>query len=59
MSAVKPEDLKKAYKKEKDPRVKIRMAAVNLVCINNDNIKNYRLAHAVPQLAMKMQQSLS
>lgn len=30
MPAVKPGDLKKAYKKEGDPRVKIRMAAVNM-----------------------------
>ena len=33
MSAVKPENLKKAYRKEKDPRVKIRMAAVNIELI--------------------------
>ena len=39
MPAVKPEDLKKAYKKEKDPRVKIRMAAVNMVCINGRNVR--------------------
>ena len=39
MSSVKPEDLKKAYKKERDPRVIKRMAAVNMVCMNNDTIQ--------------------
>ena len=40
MPAVKSEDLKKAYKKERDPRVKIRMAAVNMVCMNNESIQH-------------------
>ena len=39
MPIVKPEDLKKAYKKEKDLRVKIRMAAVNMVCMHDDTIQ--------------------
>lgn len=40
MSAVKPEDLRKAYKKERDPRVKIRMAAVNMVCMNGQDVRH-------------------
>ena len=38
-STAKPEDLKKAYKKEKDPRVKIRMAAVNMVAIRGKSLQ--------------------
>ncbi len=34
----KPEDLKKAYKKEKDIRIKVRMVAVNMVVFNNESI---------------------
>ena len=34
-----PKDLRNAYKKEKDPRVRARMAAVNRVCMNNDSIQ--------------------
>ena len=33
MATTKPEDIRKAYKKEKDPKVKVRMAAVNMVCM--------------------------
>ncbi len=40
MPTVKSEDLKKAYKREKNPRVKIRMAAVNMVCMNNESIQH-------------------
>ncbi len=35
---IKPEDLKKAYKKEKDIRIKTRMIAVNMVVFNNESI---------------------
>ena len=34
----KPEDLKKAYKKEKDIRIKVRMVTVNMVVFNNESI---------------------
>ena len=34
----KPEDLKKAYKKEKDARIKVRMIAVSMVVFNNQSI---------------------
>ena len=36
----KPEDLKNAYKKEKDARIKIRMAAVNMVIFKNASIEH-------------------
>jgi len=36
MAETKPEDLKKAYKSEKDPRVRARMVAVNAVCVKTD-----------------------
>ena len=39
MASIKPEDFKKAYKKEEDPCVKIRMAAVNMACFQNVSIK--------------------
>ena len=38
MATTTPEDLKKAYRKEKDPRVIKRMAAVNMVCVCGDSI---------------------
>lgn len=38
MTTTTPEDLKKAYKKERDFRVKIKTAAVNMVCMNNESI---------------------
>ncbi len=40
MPAAKPEDLRKAYKKERDPKVVKRMAAVNMVCMNNESIQH-------------------
>lgn len=40
MATIRPEDLRKAYRKERDPRVKIRMAAVNMVCMNNESIQH-------------------
>ena len=40
MPTTNPKDLKKAYKKEKDPRVIKRMAVVNMVCIHGDGIKD-------------------
>ena len=33
MTVIKPEDLKKAYKKEKNLKISRRMAAVNMVCV--------------------------
>ena len=38
MATTTSEDLKKAYRKEKDPRVIKRMAAVNMVCMNDESI---------------------
>ncbi len=40
MATVRPEDLKKAYRKTRDPRVKIRTVAVNIVCTNNESIQH-------------------
>ena len=40
MTTTRPEDLKKAYGKKRDPRVKIRMVAVNMVCMNNESIQH-------------------
>ena len=40
MTTTKPEDLRKAYKKEKDPHVVKRMAAVNMVCVHGDSIQD-------------------
>jgi len=40
MAETKPEELKEAYKKERDPRVRVRMAAVNAVCILDCSISD-------------------
>jgi len=40
MAATNPEDLKKAYKKERDPRVRVRMVAANMVCILDYSISD-------------------
>ena len=40
MTAIRPEDLKKAYRRERDFRVKIRMAAINTMCMNNESIQH-------------------
>jgi len=40
MTETKPEELKEAYKREKDPRVRARMAAVNAVCILDCSISD-------------------
>ena len=40
MKTATPEDLRQAYKKERDPRVARRMAAVNMVCVNNESIQH-------------------
>ena len=40
MARVTPEELRKAYRKEKDPSIKIRMAAINMVCMNNCSIQD-------------------
>jgi len=40
MTETKPEELKEAYKKERDPRVRARMAAVNAVCILDYSISD-------------------
>ena len=34
-----PEDPRQACRKEKDPRAKIRMAAVNMACINGQSLQ--------------------
>ena len=39
MTTVRPENLKKAYRKKRDPRVKIRMVAVNMLCMNDESIR--------------------
>ncbi|MDE0265459.1 MAG: hypothetical protein OXK17_00295 [Thaumarchaeota archaeon] len=39
MATARSEDLKKAYGKERNPWVKIRIAAVTMVCMNNENIQ--------------------
>jgi len=44
-------DLEKAYGEEKDPRVKIRMAAADTACVNNEGAQ--RLAHAAPQSGLR------
>ena len=38
MDATKREELEKAYKKEKDPRVATRMLAVHMVCVRKQSI---------------------
>jgi len=38
MAETKPEDLRKAYRREKDPRVVKRMVAVNSVCMEKMDI---------------------
>lgn len=40
MATIRPENLRKAYRKERDPRVKIRMVAVNMVCMDNESIRH-------------------
>jgi len=40
MEETDPEDLKDAYRKEKDPRARARMAAVNTVCILEDGVQD-------------------
>ena len=40
MEQTTPEDLKEAYKSEKDPRVVRRMAAVNMVCMRGKSIRD-------------------
>ena len=38
MDTTKQEELEKAYKKEKDPRVAARMLAVHVVCVRKQSI---------------------
>jgi len=38
MAETKPEDLKKAYRKERDSGVRARMAAVNAVCVKKVDV---------------------
>ena len=40
MDKTTPEDLRAAYKREKDPKVIKRMATVNMVCMNDESIKH-------------------
>ena len=40
MATARPENLKKVYRKERDPRIKIRMAAMNMVCMSNESIQH-------------------
>lgn len=40
MASITPEDLKKVYRKEKDPKVRARMAAVNMVCMKNASVQD-------------------
>ena len=40
MVTVRPEDLREAYRKERNSRVKIRIAALNMVCMNNESIQH-------------------
>ncbi len=40
MPVAKPEGFRKAYKKERDPKVVKRMAAVNMVCMNSQSIQH-------------------
>jgi len=38
MAETKPENLRKAYKREKDPKVRARMAAVNMACVKKVDV---------------------
>ncbi len=40
MTTVTSKDLKKACKKEKNPQVRARILAVNMVCMNNESIQH-------------------
>lgn len=40
IATMRRDDLKKAYREEKDPRAKIRVATVNMMCMNNGNIRH-------------------
>ena len=49
MAKVTPEELKRVYKKEKDPpNVKSRMGAINAVCMNNCSIRMLQTCSCSP-----------